>query len=171
MNTSFSDKEKRVRQFGRTAAHHKRRGSDTESSTKLDEKCQRRHSEGKVLRIVGLREQVSIFQEFFVYFINDVLKIRQAVLQILNTGFTESEDDWPSVHALLQGVELSPPELPPPPRHLVHAGFVREGEEVLEGYWVDDVLLLLFKNFLVVACQPKSDSVKVSSRLLSGGEI
>jgi hypothetical protein len=65
------------------------------------------------------------------------------------------------VHALLQGVELSDSVLPPAPRHLVHAGFVREGEHIPEGYWLDDVLLLLFKDFLLVAVQPKGEVAKV----------
>lgn len=60
MNTSFSEKDKKARLFQRTTTNHKRRGSDTESSPKLDEKYQRRHSEGKFLRIAGLREQVSL---------------------------------------------------------------------------------------------------------------
>jgi hypothetical protein len=81
---------------------------------------------------------------------------------MLNTSYAESEDEWPSVHALLQGVELTSSSLPPPPRHLVHAGFVREGESAPEGYWIGDVLLLLFKDFLLVACQPKTDFAKVS---------
>lgn len=59
LNVAFSENEKRTRLFSRTTTQHKRRGSDTESSPKLDEKYQRRHSEGKVLRIAGLREQVS----------------------------------------------------------------------------------------------------------------
>jgi uncharacterized protein YhaN len=65
-----AEKEKKARLFNRTTTHHKRRGSDTESSPKLDEKYQRRHSEGKVLRIAGLREQVSIHSmPTFFYFI------------------------------------------------------------------------------------------------------
>ena len=43
----------------------------------------------------------------------------------------------------------------------MHVGFVREAERAPEGYLIDDVLLLLFKDFLLVACQPKGDIVKV----------
>eukprot|EP00026_Physarum_polycephalum_P000766 Phypoly_transcript_00767.p1 GENE.Phypoly_transcript_00767~~Phypoly_transcript_00767.p1 ORF type:complete len:887 (+),score=142.43 Phypoly_transcript_00767:204-2864(+) len=146
LNESLNEKEKErklSRLFTRNTSHHKRRGSDTESTMKLDDKYIRRHSEGKVLRIAGLREQ-----------------IRQEVLQILNTTFADSEDEWPAVHALLQGVELDDSVLPPAPRHLVHAGFVREGDHIPEGYWIDDVLLLLFKDFLLIAVQPKGDLPK-----------
>lgn len=78
-------------------------------------------------------------------------------MQILNTNYAESEDEWPAIQELLQGVELSSLTLPPAPRHLVHAGFVHEGERDRD-YWIDDVLLVLFKTFLLVACQPKSDA-------------
>jgi hypothetical protein len=175
------EKDKRAR-LKRTTTHHKRRGSDSESSPRMEEKYQRRHSEGKVLRIAGIREQVSQYNIVFWLFkfcIDIIYKVRVAVLQILNANYAEIEDEWPAIHALLQGahlasfsplfpslltsvqgVDLSCSALPPPPRHLVHAGFVHDGEQE-EEYWIDDTLLLLFKDFLLVACQPKNDATKV----------
>lgn len=54
-------RDKKARFFTRTTAHHKRRGSDTDASLRLEEKYQRRHSEGKVIRIAGIRDQVIPF--------------------------------------------------------------------------------------------------------------